>query len=191
MQQVELDILNKKNILRLEKELPVAIDFLCRSLDAGHSIQTCISILAKQDYVVSPVFQEIERCLTVGYSLEKSLSKSLEHFTSKDFCFFITILIVQNKTGQYSTKVLSRVAKNIRRKIVIQSSIKAKTAENKMTGYVLGLAPLLLAVFLYNVVDGWLTPLFDYAYGKYIIAYFFISIVVGLFIINKITDVEL
>jgi tight adherence protein B len=129
----------------LSEQLPEALEFLQRVLRAGHSLSTGIAMIA--DEMAPPLSAEFRRCYeqhSLGQSLEEAMRDMARRIESTDFAFFVTAVLIQRQTGGDLSHVLGNISGMIRQRIRLEHYVKAKTAEGRLTGYILVAFPILM-----------------------------------------------
>lgn len=181
---------NKRQRL-MEDQIPDSLDFLSRSLKAGHSLSTGFQMMGEE--LPAPINEEFARAYdrhSLGTSMEDSLKQMVKHIESTDFAFFITAVLIQRQTGGDLCKVLENISHMIRQRIRLQKSVKAKTAEGRFTGYILTAFPAILFVICYVMApDNWGVLLED-PLGRMMLGGAFCMQMMGLYMIRKMTTLK-
>ncbi len=150
---VPLQLLSGRRAKRkrqIENQLPEALDFLSRILKAGHGLTTGLQMMGTE--LAEPIASEFRRCYdqhSLGHPLENALRGMVDRVESTDFAFFVTAVLIQRQTGGDLSEVLGNISNMIRGRIRLQSHVKAKTAEGRLTGYVLVAFPALMFLVSY------------------------------------------
>ncbi|MEM8873469.1 MAG: type II secretion system F family protein [Planctomycetota bacterium] len=181
---------NKRQRL-MEDQIPDSLDFLARSLKAGHSLSTGFQMMGEE--LPAPINEEFARAYdrhSLGTSMEDALKQMIKHVESTDFAFFVTAVLIQRQTGGDLCKVLENISEMIRQRIRLQKSVKAKTAEGRFTGYILTAFPAVLFVICYVMApDNWGVLLED-SLGQMMLGGAFCMQLMGLFMIRKMTTLK-
>jgi tight adherence protein B len=171
--------------------LPDAIDLMARSLRAGHAMGSAIEFVAEQ----SPeplAFEFVQVCQQqrLGLQFRDALLKMGARTPSRDLQFLITAILVQKETGGDLTEILDRASHVIRERVRIEGEVRTRTAQGRLTGWILGSLPVIL-LGLINLLDpGYSDILFHDPVGKQLLYAGGILIVLGALIIRKIVDVK-
>jgi len=172
-------------------QLPEALDFLGRILKAGHSITTGMQTISEE--LPEPLAGEFRRChdqASLGQSLEDCLKDMASRIGSTDFAFFVTAVLIQKQTGGDLSEVLGNISGMIRSRVRLQQSVKAKTAEGRLTGYVLVALPAILFVIAYVLNPTYAGVLLNTQTGQIMMGVAISLQVMGLFAIRKITTIK-
>jgi tight adherence protein B len=109
---------------------------------------------------------------------------------SRDLQFLITAILVQKETGGDLTEILDRAAHVIRDRIRIEGEVRTHTAQGRLTGWILGLLPVILLALLNIVSPGYSSVLFHDPTGQKMLYAGGALIVLGGLVIRKIVDVQ-
>ena len=175
----------------LSEQLPDGLDFLGRSLRAGHSFPVGLQMMGTE--LPAPLCEEFGRChdeISLGTPPEVALKAMIERIDSTDFAFFVTAVLVQRQTGGDLALVLDNITGMLRQRIQLQQQVKAKTAEGRFTGYILAAFPMIMFVLMYMISPENAGLLITTFYGKCMLAAAMGLSVLGLYVIKKITHVK-
>ena len=171
--------------------LPDAIDLMARALRAGHSVSSAIEVLSEQSGdAVRPEFEAVFRQQNFGLPLRDALTQMSARIPSNDLRFVVTAILVQKETGGNLTEILDRTTEVIRERVRIEGEVRVRTAQGRLTGWILSLLPVIL-LFLTSIVNP------DYSHvllhdpvGQRLLYLGVALITVGTFIIRKIVDIQ-
>jgi tight adherence protein B len=187
-------ILRLKRARRLKAfnaSLPDAIDLMARALRAGHAMGSSIEMVADQmPEPLSFEFVQVYQQQRLGLQFRDALLQMGARVPSRDLGFLITAILVQKETGGDLTEILDRTAHVIRERIRIEGEVRTHTAQGRLTGWILGLLPIVLLVLINLVSPGYSTPLFHDPVGQNLLYAGGIFISIGAFMIRKIVDVQ-
>lgn len=175
----------------LAEQLPDGLDFLNRSLRAGHSLPVGLQMMGTE--LPAPLSQEFGRCydeVSLGCSVEEALKAMTERIDSTDFAFFVTAVLVQRQTGGDLSQVLENISGMLRQRIQLQQHVRAKTAEGRFTGLILSAFPLVMFVILYTLNRQYAQLLLTTTVGNFFLGGALVLSGLGLHVIRKITTVK-
>jgi tight adherence protein B len=171
--------------------LPDAIDLMARALRAGHSMNSSIEMIAEQSpEPLASEFVQVFKQQRLGLHFREALMQMGSRIPSKDLQFLITAILVQKETGGDLTEILDRTTHVIRDRIRIQGEVRTHTAQGRMTGWILGLLPVIMLVLLNIASPGYSSVLFHDPTGQKLLYAGGILIVLGGLVIRKIVDVQ-
>jgi tight adherence protein B len=125
-----------------------------------------------------------------GSTIEDSLNELKTRMPSEDLDLMIQAIIIQRQVGGNLATVLDKIVETIRDRTKIQRQITTLTAQGKLSGIIIGLLPLILAVLLYMIEPDYIGTLFKNPIGWVMIGAGGISGIIGFILIRKITTIE-
>ena len=171
--------------------LPDAIDLMARSLRAGHSMNSSIEMIAEQSpEPLASEFVQVYKQQRLGLHFREALLEMGTRIPSKDLQFLITAILVQKETGGDLTEILDRTAHVIRERVRIEGEVRTRTAQGRLTGWILGLLPVIMLVLINLINPGYSAILFHDPTGQKLLYTGGALIVLGGLVIRKIVDVQ-
>jgi tight adherence protein B len=184
---IVLGVRRSRRIDAFNKALPDCIDMMGRALRAGHSIVAAIEMVSEQS--AEPArseFSEVFKQQNYGLPLRDALSQLIERVPSQDLRVLVTGILVQRETGGNLAEILDRTASVIRERLRIQGEIRTQTAQGRMTGWILGLLPVIMLVFI-NIADpGYSRILFEEGPGRKLLYIGIVLLAMGAAIMRQI-----
>ncbi len=180
-----------KRMARFEQLLPEAIDLMGRALRAGHPFTAGIKLVAEE--AAPPVSSEFRRLFEeqrFGLPLPDALLGLADRVPSLDVRIFITAVLIQREVGGNLAEVLDKLGYTIRERFRIRREIRTRTAQGRMTGYLLAALPFATGVLLTALNSAYMMPLFKEKMGHAMIAVALILQAIGFLWIRKIVDIE-
>jgi tight adherence protein B len=175
----------------LEEQFPESLDFLARSMRAGHAFSISLEMVGEE--LPDPLGQEF-RTLFNEQNLGAPLDIALRNFTNRvpllDCRFFTSSVLLQKQTGGNLSEILSRLAYVIRERFRLKGQVKAASAHGRMTATILTLLPVATMLGLLAVAPGYLQGMAADPDGKKMIAAAVIAQVLGNFFIKKIIKIK-
>ena len=188
---VLLRMKRNRRLKAFNSALPDAIDLMARALRAGHSMNSSIEMIAEQSpEPLASEFVQVYKQQRLGLHFREALMQMGSRIPSKDLQFLITAILVQKETGGDLTEILDRTTHVIRDRIRIQGEVRTHTAQGRMTGWILGLLPVIMLVLLNIASPGYSSALFHDPTGQKLLYAGGVLIVLGGLIIRKIVDVQ-
>lgn len=172
-------------------QLPEALDFLSRILRAGQSFSTGLQMMA--DELPHPIGGEFRRCYdqhSLGQTVEDGLREMARRVGSPDFAFFATAVIIQRQSGGDLAEVLRTISDTVRKRIRLAQSVKSKTAEGRLTGYIMVAFPSIMFALTYFIDPNRGNIMLFTPAGHVLIGLALGLQVFGLFLIKRITTVN-
>jgi tight adherence protein B len=177
---------------QFEENFPDALDSLARSLRAGHPFAAAMDIVAGESE--QPVAGELHQTAVegnLGTSWERALSNLSERVPLLEVSMFASAVQLQNRTGGKLNEVLGTLSENMRESVSLKGEVRALAAHGKLTGAVLTVLPIGIAVVMTMVNPTYLAVLIHYPYGKVLIATAVGCLVVARFVIRRIVDIKI
>jgi tight adherence protein B len=176
---------------RLEEQLPEALDFLARSMRAGHAFSITLEMVG--DEIADPLGQEF-RTLFNEQNLGAPLDIAMRNFSMRvpllDVRFFTSSVLLQKQTGGNLSEILSRLAYVIRERFRLKGQVKAASAHGRLTATILTLLPVATMLGLLVVAPGYLQGMAEDSDGKWMIGGAIVAQVLGNFFIKKIINIK-
>jgi len=180
-----------KNIANFEKQFPEALDFLSRSMRAGHGFSIALEMLAADSPdPLGSAFRRISNDLQLGSSLDVALGRLLVLVPSVDVRFFVSSVLLQQETGGNLGEILSKLALIIRERFRLKGQVKAASAHGRITGLVLVLMPVVVTVLMLISSPQYLADLAADKVGRLMIYGAAVGQVIGYLVIKKITNIK-
>lgn len=184
----------KKNrrVLRFTEQFPGALDMISRSLKAGHSFAAAIQMVGNEmPDPMGGLFKTAYEEQSLGLSLQDAFTHMTERIESEDLGFFITAINLYKEIGGNLSEILESLAYTIRERIKVKKQVRVYTVQGRVSSYILGIAPVAMAIFFYFASPGYIEELFNTSIGRYALIYGIISQIVGYLIIRRIVDVKI
>src|SRR5579883_2463774 len=127
-----------KRLATFEEQLPEALDFLARSMRAGHAFSISLEMLSEE--MPDPVrieFRTLFNEQNLGAPIELALRNLTERVPLVDVKFFASAVMMQRLTGGNLSEILSRLAYVIRERFRLKGQVRAASAHGRMTAGIL------------------------------------------------------
>jgi tight adherence protein B len=181
----------QKRLNKLESQLEEALTLVSNSLKAGFGLLQSLELAAQQ--LEHPIATELRRTLhdiNVGSSTEDALVALSDRASSYDLDIVITAILIQRTVGGNLAEILETVAQTMRERARIRGQIKALTAQQRMTGYVLGGLPIAIMAILFLVANDYMMPMFTTVAGQVLLVGAGIMEFMGVMLIRRILAIE-
>jgi tight adherence protein B len=176
----------------IAKQLPEAAQMIANSLRAGFAFQHGLSIVA--DQLEPPISDEFTRAnidMNVGSSIEEALLGLLARADTDEMNLLVTAVLVQRSAGGNLAEILEIVAEQIRERDRLTGEVKTMTAQQRFSGMVLSMWPLLLLGTFSLLNWGQTKLLFTTNAGLTLITVGAVLQILGFVTIRRILDVEI
>jgi tight adherence protein B len=193
--------LNRRKSGRLNsfnKQLPDTITLIANALRAGSSFLQAVELVVRESRPpISTEFGRVIREVNLGLSFEVALENMVRRVRSDDLELMATAISIQHTVGGNLAEILDSIAFTIRERVRIQGEIKTLTAQQRLSGYVVGFLPIGLAGFLFIAAPNFMSPMFDDRVsliglpgGVIILVLGGFAMFMGFMFIRKIVDIE-
>ncbi len=180
-----------KNISAFEEQFPEALDFLSRSMRAGHGFSVGLEMLGSDSPdPLGSAFRRVSNDIQLGASLQEALSKLVVLIPLIDVRFFVSSVLLQQETGGNLGEILNKLSYVIRERFRLKGQVKAVSAHGRITGLVLLLMPVGVTIFIMMTKPYYLTDLTKDHIGRIMIYIAFFGQIVGYFVIKKIVNIK-
>ncbi|MGM0646716.1 MAG: type II secretion system F family protein, partial [Thermodesulfobacteriota bacterium] len=147
-----LYLLRKKQrrMERFRHQLPEAMEFIARSLKAGHAFTSGLKLASEQmDDPLGVEFAATLHEINFGVGVSDALRHLAERVDCPDLHIFVIAVILQRETGGNLAEIMENNAYIIRERFKFQNHVKTLSAEGKLSGLVLFLLP----IFVFAVIQ--------------------------------------
>ena len=193
--------LNRRKNGRLNgfnKQLPDTITLIANALRAGSSFLQAIELVVRESRPpISTEFGRVIREVNLGLPFDQALENMVRRVRSDDLELMATAISIQHQVGGNLAEILDSIAYTIRERVRIKGEIKTLTAQQRLSGYVVGFLPIALAGFLFVAAPNFMEPMFDPAVnigglpaGIVILLFGGVMMFIGFMLIRKIVDIE-
>jgi len=176
---------------KLNSQLPEALSIVSNALKAGFGLLQALDNAADQlSHPISTEFGRTIHEMNVGSSAEEALLNLSERAGSYDLDIVVTAILVQRTVGGNLGEILDNVADTMRERIRIRGEIQTLTAQQKLTGLVIGFLPIGVGFLFQLMSPGYIEPLFTTLIGRFMIGLAVVLEVVGVMVIQRILNIE-
>jgi tight adherence protein B len=138
-----------RRLRRFNQKLPAALDLMARALRAGHSVGAAIEIVAQEGgEPLRAEFREVYKQQSFGLPQRDALLQLGRRVPSADLQIVITAMLVQKETGGNLVEILERTTAVLRDRMRIQGELRIRTAQGRLTGWILCLLPVVMFVLI-------------------------------------------
>jgi tight adherence protein B len=180
-----------QRLKRFNQHLPEAIDLISRALRAGHSVTAAIEIVGEEcPEPVRTEFREVYRQQNFGLPTREALVQLARRVPSQELQFVVTAMLLQKETGGNLVEILDRTNEVIRQRLRIEGEVRIKTAQGRMTGWILSLLPVVMFFLISLANRSYTRLLIDDPLGRKMVYIGLAMMVIGALIIRKIVNVK-
>lgn len=143
---------------------------MAASFRSGFSLLRAMQMVAQE--MPPPISKEFERIVNevgVGRPMEDALRAAVARVGSYDFDLVVTAVLIHLQVGGNLSEMLETIADTIRERAKVIGEMKALTAEARISGLVLVILPVALAIILYEMRPEYMSMMLDDPIGPSLI----------------------
>ena len=194
--------LNRRKSKRLKafnSNLADTITLLANALRAGSSFLQGLEMVVRETAPpISTEFDRVIREVNLGLPMEQALVNITRRVRSDDLELMTTAITIHHQVGGNLAEILDSIAFTIRERVRIKGEIKTLTAQQRMSGYVVGLLPVALVGVLSFISPNFMSPMFQkppevfgLPAGVIVLSIGGVMMFIGFMIIRRIVDIEI
>lgn len=187
-----VDIKRRRRLKRFMNHFPEALEMFARSLRAGHSFTGAIQLVAQEmPDPIGPEFSKVFEEQNLGIPLRQALVGMTDRVDILDVKFFVTAILIQRETGGNLAEIIDKIAYVIRERFRVQGQLKVFTAQARISGTILALLPVGMAVLLGILNPDYMRPLWVEKAGKIMVVVAVAMQIAGFLAIRKIIRIKI
>jgi len=172
-------------------QLVDALTLLANALKAGVGLMQALDQAASQSKApLADEFNKLLHDVRIGAVPDDAFAALSERMQSDDLDIVITGIIVQRSTGGNLAEMLENVGHVMRERIRIKGEIKTLTAQQQLSGYLVGALPILLLIGFNFMNHAYVEPLFTTKIGHMMLAGGGTLQLMGFAMIRKIVNIK-
>jgi tight adherence protein B len=187
-----------KRLKAFNTNLADTIMLLANSLRAGSSFLQAVEMIVRESRPpISTEFARVIREVNLGLPLDEALANLQRRVRSDDLDLMTTAIAIHHTVGGNLAEILDSIAFTIRERVRIKGEIKTLTAQQRMSGYVVGFLPIALVLLLSVIAPTFMAPmlqkppeLLGLPAGMFILAGGGFMMLIGFILIRRIVDIE-
>jgi tight adherence protein B len=187
-----------KRLKAFNSNLADTIMLLANSLRAGSSFLQAVEMIVRESQPpISTEFARVIREVNLGLPLDDALANLQRRVRSDDLDLMTTAIAIHHTVGGNLAEILDSIAYTIRERVRIKGEIKTLTAQQRMSGYVVGFLPIALVILLSVIAPSFMEPMLQkppelagLPAGMWILAGGGLMMAIGFFFIRRIVDIE-
>jgi tight adherence protein B len=151
-----------KRLLRFEQQLPDTLGLWVNALRSGFSVMQAMEAISRD--APEPTRTEFKRVVQevqLGIDVEDALEHLLVRVESEDLDLVVTAVNIQREVGGNLAEILETISHTIRERIKLKGEVRVLTSQGRITGYLISLLPIAVALLLSVIQPGFMTPMFE------------------------------
>ena len=182
-----------QRLIRFENQLPDTLGLWVNALRSGYSVLQSMEAIAKDSpEPTSTEFKRVVQEVQLGIDMEDALEHLLNRVESEDLDLVVTAVNIQREVGGNLAEILDVISHTVRERIKLKGEIRVLTAQGRITGYLISLLPIVLALFLYAINPDYMGNLFENrTCGWPMLGAGLALIGIGMAVVQKIVDIDI
>ena len=181
----------KRRMNKFEEGIPEALELIVSALRVGHSLNAAMGLVSRE--CPDPVGGEFRLTfdeMNYGLELKSALDNLVTRVPIQDIKIVSTAILIQRESGGNLAEVLEKTSQVIRERFRLKREVATRTAQGRLTGWILTLLPMVLGVLLYMINPELMSMLWKKDLGVKLLYAAGAMIIVGGLIINKIVNMD-
>jgi tight adherence protein B len=187
-----------RRLKAFNSNLADTITLLANALRAGSSFLQAVELIVRETQPpISTEFARVIREVNLGLTTDEALANLNRRVRSDDLDLMTTAIAIQHQVGGNLAEILDTIAFTIRERVRIKGEIRTLTAQQRMSGYVVGFLPIALVLLLSVIAPNFMAPMFQappalmgLPAGLFILGAGGIMMFIGFMLIRRIVDIE-
>jgi tight adherence protein B len=181
-----------RRLVRIEQQLPEAADFIARALRAGHSFTNVLQIVGNElSEPLSGEFRIAREEINYGVPMSEALHNMAVRIPLTDLRYLIIAVLIQRETGGNLAEILGNISQIIRGRLKLAAQVRVLSAEGRMSAWILGLLPFVVAGVLLLINPNYIKPLWTDPSGVRLLWYALGMVVVGVVWLRRVIRIRI
>ena len=181
---------NRLELMRMQ--LPDAFTLVGNSLASGLSLVQALSYAAEEtDSPLGPQLYGLVSDVAAGISLPTALERFRASVPLRELQTISTAMEIQHRVGGNIREMLEQATVSVRQTLELRMSLRAQTAQGRMSAKVVGLLPLGLVALMSLMMKGYLNTFLSTPAGILMFTVAILADIAGFVLIRKILDIEI
>jgi tight adherence protein B len=177
---------------QMDKQVLEILNIIKNAIQAGQNLTSALDIVREETgEPLKLEFTNISEKLSLGISLEQVLIETAHKAKNKEFKFMLNTLLISKETGASLGVIFERIIDTASQRIYLRQKINTLTAQGRMSGNIVSIIPFIVIAITYLIEPQIIGVLFTTFAGNVLLLLIVLMTAAGLFIIRKITEIEL
>jgi tight adherence protein B len=173
-------IQNERRQALLERQLPDILDFIARSMQAGHDFNSALRLAAQESpKPIGEEFQMVFDEVNFGGSIHNAMEGLSQRILCPDVRYFAIAVLINREIGGDIATLLKSVATLIRERLTFKDTIYAMTAEGRVSAIILGVMPFAVGLLIFFLRPEFISVLWTDDVGRKMFAYTLLLMTAG------------
>jgi tight adherence protein B len=181
----------RRRMTRLDNQLADILNMLAGSVRTGSSLFQALDRIAREAEEPSrSEYLRVVRSISLGAPLDQALRDLASRVPSEDMEMLVTAISIQQQTGGNLGHTLDLIATTVRERHRIQREIRALSAQQRFSAYMLAALPILLVALLFLISPNYIGRIFEPGWILVLPCSVVVLLVVGFVVMNKIAAID-
>ena len=180
-----------KRLNLFEEQLPEALDIMSRAMKAGHPFVDTLKYVGEE--LSNPIAKEFSHTfsdINYGVDLKAAFMELLRRVPSVSLLTVVTAVLIQKTSGGNMTEILDKIASIVRGRFRFERKLRTLSAEGRLSAWILTLVPFFMTAGLWLAAPEYIEMLFREDFGKKLVLFAFIWMMIGALIIRRIIRID-
>lgn len=188
---IRLLLLRRKRLRMFEEQLPGALDLIARALRAGHAFSGGLDMVGQEaNEPIAGEFRTTFDEINFGVPLNEALMNMVTRVPIIDLRYFVIAVLLQRDTGGNLAELLDNLSSLIRARFKLLGTVRALSAEGRLSAWILSLLPLVAASVLFLIRPELMSVLWKDPAGPMLITSAFVMMVLGSLWMRRIIKIR-
>ena len=181
----------RRRAKKFEAQLPDVLNLVASSLSTGFSLLQALDAVSRD--AAQPAAKEFSRALAetrIGADVDESLERMAVRMDSDNLRWTGMAIRIQRQVGGNLAETLRTTSATLRERESLRRHVKALSAEGRLSAYILIGLPIGLFFYMNLVNHEYVSLLWTNLIGIGMLAAALVSLVIGIFWMRKVVDVE-
>ena len=173
-------------------QLGSTLIMVSNALRAGFSFMQAMELISNEmEAPIGSEFKKVVNEINLGSTVDVALENMNRRMKSSDFDLVVTAVLIQRQVGGNLSKVLDSISNTINERIRMKNEVSALTAQGRLSGVIVGLIPVGIAMFVLSSDPNYFDPMLEDSFGKKLLCGAVGLELLAIFTIKKIVDIDM
>lgn len=151
-------------------QLPLFLDQVLRALGTGRSMEGALELAARESpNPLKMVFERVHRENQLGKDLGLAIQETADLYKLQELYLVSLAIRVNRSYGSSVRELIKNIVKMIHDREAARRELKTMTGETRVTAWVLGLLPLMIAGYIMVMNPGYMLTMWEDSSGQFML----------------------
>jgi tight adherence protein B len=151
-------------------QLPLFLDQVLRALGTGRSMEGALELAARESpNPLKMVFERVHRENQLGKDLGLAIQETADLYKLQELYLVSLAIRVNRSYGSSVRELIKNIVKMINDREAARRELKTMTGETRVTAWVLGLLPLMIAGYIMVMNPGYMLTMWEDSSGQFML----------------------